>query len=96
MAISHMCLALVFCAVMMPIVYGAGFLRSLCPDLGITSFQVLSLVISWYALSIFFFFNPTMIHGKKNKLQIVPMDKIGQSHYMSAHRGGSMEAIENT
>jgi glycerophosphoryl diester phosphodiesterase len=39
---------------------------------------------------------PHLLHTKKTKLKLPPRDQIEGSHYLLAHRGGSMEVLENS
>jgi glycerophosphoryl diester phosphodiesterase len=48
-------------------------------------------VSAWYGVSYFFLQNPQYLHVKKQKLELVNKPK-----YILAHRGGSLEAPENT
>ena len=54
-----------------------------------------------YVVGIYFFISyiflkyPLLIHKKKNKLKL-PLLKDGHTHYVQAHRGGSVENPENT
>ena len=50
----------------------------------------------WYMFSLIFLMNPDLIHDKKTRLQMPPRDYIEGSHYLVSHRGGSIEALENT
>jgi glycerophosphoryl diester phosphodiesterase len=46
--------------------------------------------------SYYFLLNPQLIHGKPKKRLKMPLLEEGCSHYIIAHRGGSMENPENT
>ena len=46
--------------------------------------------------SYFFLQNPEYLHNTSNKRLRMPTLKKGESHYVIAHRGGSMENPENT
>ena len=39
---------------------------------------------------------PLYLHEKKNKITLTPLSELETTHYLFAHRGGSMEAPENT
>lgn len=53
-------------------------------------------IAGWYALSLFFFLFPTILCKRKSKLKIKGLLELNQPIYHSSHRGGSLEATENT
>jgi hypothetical protein len=61
-----------------------------------TGMIVLFVVVGWYLLSYIFLKCPLLLRRKKKKLTLPARDQIEGSHYLLAHRGGSMEVLENS
>jgi len=58
--------------------------------------KVLKFAGLYCATSYFFLQNPQYLHDTRKKRLRLPPLKDGETHYVIAHRGGSMENPENT
>ncbi len=58
--------------------------------------KLLKFTALYGATSYFFLQNPDYLHDTRKKRLQLPKLKEGESHYVIAHRGGSMENPENT
>ena len=61
-----------------------------------TAMIVIFSVLGWYLLSYIFLKCPLLLRDKKAKLDLPERGEIEGSHYLLAHRGGSMEVLENS
>lgn len=61
-----------------------------------TGMTVLFIIAGWYLLSYIFLKCPLVLRSRKSKLRLPPREDLEGSHYLLAHRGGSMEALENS